>query len=481
MAGLDSTGFTIKRQEESVSEQQASELQKMSSELTFGDDTVISQFNEIIALEVAKLWELGESINSNFNKNSAEAKNLDDLGDLIGVLRQTRSKSAGIIEFIGADGTVIFKDYAVKSSVTANKVLAKEETKVSSKLCKEVTYSVGQVLDTTDYDLSINNIIYSYTSDASATANEIVAGIKALIDADTNITWSATLDGDNLVVATTDELEISVSSETYLSVVTVTKNVIFQAEDFGAFIFPADTLTVQLATISGITSVNNPDDFVVGRLDEEDEEYRKRFSVSNSLRGKATLPSIRSAVSDVAGVSNVIVLENTTAAVDANGLDPHSFEVIVQGGEDEDVAISIWNTKPSSIGSFGASSLNIDDSIGTQRTVFFTRPTVINMAVQVTYAVYSEEVFPDNGKVLISDIVLAAVNALVVGVDVIPQRLIGPIYAGVAGIQDLTVEIQTLASPGDTPSGGAWVETPIAISQKELAQTTLTDITIVAP
>ena len=481
MAGLDSTGLSIKRFSEILSDLETLQLEKVSSDLSFADDSVIGQINSVLAEMFALFWELTESVNSNFNKNSAEAKNLDDLGALIGITRQLEKKTSGIVEVIGTEGTSLLAGHTFQSSVTSKKFVVPTQTDINALLCKQVTYTVAQVLNATDYDLTINGILYTYTSDASATANEISTGIKALIDVDTNITWSASLSGDDLVIATTDTFEISVFSETYLSVTTVTKLVTVDAEEFGAIVVPANTVTINLGITTGITSLNNPTALIIGRLNETDEEYRLRFAVSNSLRGKATLPAIRSAVSSVSGVSNTVVLENTTATVDGDGLDPHSFEVVVQGGDDTEVATSIWNTKPSSIASFGTTSENLTDSTGIQRAVKFTRPVIINMAVQVTYAVYSEETFPDNGKELISDIVLAQINSLVVGVDVIPQRLFGPIYSGVVGIQDLTVEIQTLTTPGDTPGGGSWVETPIAISQKELAQTTLTDITIVAP
>ena len=481
MAGLDSTGLSIKRFSEILSDLEALQLEKVSPDLSFADDSIAGQTNSVLVEMFTLFWELAESVNSNFNKNSAEAKNLDDLGALIGVTRQLEKKTSGTLEVLGDEGTKLLTGHTFQSSVTSNKFVVPSETNISSSLCKEVTYTVGQVLNTTDYDLTINGILYSYTSDADATANEISAGIKALIDVDTNITWSAALSGDDLVVTTTDTAEISVFSETYLSVVSVTKLVTIQAEEFGAIVVPANTVTVNLGITTGITSLNNPSALIIGRLNETDEEYRLRFAISSSLRGKATLPAIRSAVSSVDGVSNTVVLENTSAVVDGNGVDPHSFEVVVQGGEDAEVATAIWNTKPSGIGSFGTTSENITDSIGEQRTIKFTRPTVINIAVQVTYTLYSEESFPDNGEELISDSVLAEVNALVVGVDVIPQRLFGPIYSGVSGIQDLTVEIQTLTTPGDTPGGGSWVEIPIAISQKELGQTTLTDITIVGP
>ena len=481
MAGLDSTGFSIKRFQELLGDIQALELEKMSPDITFGDDSLIDQYNNVISEMFAHFWELAESVNSNFNKNSSEEKNLDDLGALIGIPRQTKQKTSGVVEVVGKEGTSLSAGHAFQSSVTGNNVILPLSTSINSSLCKDVTYKVAQVLDSTNYDITINGILYTYLSDSSATASEVSSGLKALIDSDTNITWEAALSGDDLVISTTDGLEISVFSETYLSVLTVTKLLTVEADTFGAVVIPANTITINATTSLGITSVNNPLDFIVGRLDQTDEEYRRGFAISNSLRGKSTLPAIRSAVSATTGVSTVFVLENTSAVVDADGLDPHSFEVVVQGGDDSAVATAIWNSKPSSIPSFGETSENITDSTGIQRTLKFTRPSIINMAVRVTYELYSEESFPDNGKELISGIVLDAVNNLIVGVDVIPQRMFGPIYSGVSGIEDLVVEVQQLTNSGDTPSTPAWSTNPLPISQKAVANIALVDITTVDP
>jgi uncharacterized phage protein gp47/JayE len=481
MAGLDATGLTIKRFPEVVEDLVTSEQQNISPNIATEEDSVVGQFNTILGEAIAELWELAEVVNSNFDKDKAEGRNLDDLGDLIGVSRIGSSKSAGPLRVVAKDGVVFPINTILTSSVNDTRFLVTSSTIISSVLCYSATFSVAQVLNSTQYSLIVNDNTYLFTSDVSATANEIVVGLKAEIDADTIATWTATLSGDTLIITTSDASEIVSSSNSYLSVISVSKDVPIEAEEAGLLVVPANTVSVLISPISDVTSVTNLSALVTGRLAETDEEFRARFSLSGGVNGKSTLPAIRSQLLSTEGVSSVTVIENDTAVTDGEGLPPKSFESIVQGGADADIGATIWNNKPAGIATYGLSSVIIEDSIGEQRTINYTRPSVINIAVQVTYTLYAEETFPDNGDEQLADIILAHINNLGADVDVIPQRLFGPLYSGVTGLESLVVEIQTLVSPGDTPGGGSWVQVPIPIDIREFSQTTLTDITLVGP
>lgn len=67
-----------------------------------------------------------------------------------------------------------------------------------------VTVSVGQLANTTLYSITVNETLYGFTSDASATAIEIVAGLKAAYDAApiANVTFTNNLDGTFVVAST---------------------------------------------------------------------------------------------------------------------------------------------------------------------------------------------------------------------------------------------------------------------------------------
>lgn len=70
----------------------------------------------------------------------------------------------------------------------------------------QYTLSVGTVANSTQYTVTINDVAYTYTSDATATAAEIIAGLKTayLVSPITGITITDNLDGTAIIASTVD-------------------------------------------------------------------------------------------------------------------------------------------------------------------------------------------------------------------------------------------------------------------------------------
>lgn len=136
------------------------------------------------------------------------------------------------------------------------------------------------------------------------------------------------------------------------------------------------------------------------------------------------------------------------------GRPPKSFEAVVEGGSDADVAEEIWLSKPAGIQTFGnvngGTGVPIIDSQGDTQIIFFSRPTPIYVWVQVTLTLYSEENFPTNGVQLVSDAILAYGQSLGIGVDVLLQRVLCQIFT-VPGVASGVMQLAATNSPNDSP------------------------------
>ena len=161
-------------------------------------------------------------------------------------------------------------------------------------------------------------------------------------------------------------------------------------------------------------------------------------------------------------------------AVIKGGRFPKSFEAVVQGGTDADVANKIWTTKPAGIQTFRNTAFTITDSQGEFQVINFSRPTPIYIWVTVALTLYAEEVFPPNGQ----DLVAAAINTygsnLGIGVDVLLQRVLAQIF-NVPGIASGVMQIASTNLPGDSPLFGT---ADISIAENEVAIFDLTRITV---
>jgi uncharacterized phage protein gp47/JayE len=151
-----------------------------------------------------------------------------------------------------------------------------------------------------------------------------------------------------------------------------------------------------------------------------------------------------------------------------------SFEAVVEGGSDADVANKIWLTKPAGIQTFGNTSFTITDSQGEQQVINFSRPTPIYIWVTVALTLYSEETFPPNGQDLVAAAINTYGNNLGIGVDVLLQRVLAQIF-NVPGIASGIMQIAATNSPGDSPLYGT---ADIPIQENEIAVFDLSRITV---
>lgn len=204
---------------------------------------------------------------------------------------------------------------------------------------------------------------------------------------------------------------------------------------------------------------------VVGRNTESDADFRVRRLELLSIGAAGTLESIRAAVRQVEGVEAVFARENKTNSVDANGLPAKSFEIIAQGGEDQDVARAIFNAAPAGIESHrdpGAAGRTetVVDSQGENVEINFTRPTEVPIYVEVTVRTDSG-VFGGGssaaGEQAVKEAIVASGDQLNIGDDVVALR-VESAPLGVAGVLDVTAfAVGTSPSPvgvSNIPIGG---------------------------
>ena len=478
---LDENGLTIRRQPEVLADLITALQANVDPNIDTSDDTFLGQLIQVIASSLASEEALSQSVYDNFNALKAEGKNLDDLAALVGLTRIDGNPTTGLLNAIGSDGAIIPAGSIFANPITQQRFVNDSELALSTLDCISSKYSVKTLLDNTEYTITVNGTIYSFTSDGTATELEILDGLKAQIDLDSAATWTAVVDTPSLQIeiATSDTSNIAIASITFIGPDEVVSATDISSEGVGPVLAPADTVTqIIVGPAANIDSVTNPLALTTGNVRESDEDLRNRILNQQEVSGTATVEAIQATLREVAGVTTAIVIENDQIVVDGDGRPPKSFESIVEGGADVDVATSIWLTKPAGIETFGNTATIITDSNGQQKTINYSRPVALNFAVRVSYTTYDEESFPVGGAATIAQVTEDHVNGLGVDVDVITGRFFGPIYSAVEGINTLLVEIQTIASPGDVPVELSWTEDTIPVGITEFASTTSLDIIV---
>jgi len=220
----------------------------------------------------------------------------------------------------------------------------------------------------------------------------------------------------------------------------------------GPVIALAVTLTVIDNPVTGWDTVTNGADATLGTNEETDVDLRARRERSVSKTAQAIVDAMFAAIANIDGVTAVTVLENDTDIVDANGLPPHSTQAIVVGGDDAEIAESIFLKKAAGITPFGTTTVPVLDSQSISHDISFSRPAEVDIFVEVDLTTDSD--YPSNGDDLVKQAIVDYANGILVpgrgfplGEDVIFTRLYTPINS-VQGhfIADLQVGLVAPAS-----------------------------------
>ncbi len=203
--------------------------------------------------------------------------------------------------------------------------------------------------------------------------------------------------------------------------------IVFECTEYGPVVAVATTLSVITSPVSGLNTVTNAEDAVLGAFDEKDAPLRQRREDERTATGACTADSIRADILQVPGVRQCYVFQNEGRTTDANGLPGKSFEVVIYDGEtpeadDEAIAQVVWDSKPSGSQSVGTVTQTVLDSQGIPRTVKFSRASVVNVWFEYDVTVDSN-FFPTTGADLIKLAAFAyGTSALNLGLDVFAVR-----------------------------------------------------------
>ena len=155
------------------------------------------------------------------------------------------------------------------------------------------------------------------------------------------------------------------------------KAVSITSQETGAFILnEQDELEMQ-EIILGVDRIVATQNSTLGADEESDGDLLLRFMQSHSINNNDERQGLESYLLNLKGVKQCKVLENYTNQTDANGVEPHSLNAIVVGGDDTAIGEAILKKKIGGCGVQGQTKLEIE-FLGAKREVKFDRPTKIN-------------------------------------------------------------------------------------------------------
>ena len=479
--GVTTSGFVIKRLEDIKDEIESSLRAALGPEINLLPQAVFGQIVGIFSERESLVWELAEDVYNSQYPDTAEGVPLDNVVALTGTTRKEATKSTSQILAEGTALTVIPQGSVVSVQGDSE---ARFETDADATIAATISriqrIDFDDVPDSGDWKLDYggqvtNSLAYDISAATLETELEAIVGEALKIEGSMTDGWKIyfrepgtklTLaeDTNNLLIGATP-IVITIALQPGVAI-----NV--TAEDTGSTAAPADSLTVIETPIAGWDSSINTEDALIGRDLETDQELKLRRDEELGIAGRATLEAIRAQLIAITDVIAVVTFRNISAVEDPDGRPPHSLDIVVQGGDEDEIAETIFETIADGIETIGTISKTVVDSQGFNQTIKFSRPTEVEIYLEVDLSV-DNNLFPSDGIAQAEAALLAHGNGLQVGEDVIVYPALVASLNDIPGITDVVIRI------GEAPS--PTLDNNITIEPREIADFDSTRIDVTVP
>lgn len=208
----------------------------------------------------------------------------------------------------------------------------------------------------------------------------------------------------------------------------------------------AGAITIIKTPVAGITAVTNEQPTTGGSDRETETEARARYKRSVARGGSGTVPAILAALLDMPDVKDALITENDENTALPNGQPPHSLAPLVYGGDDVEIAQTIFETK-GGLRSWGTTVVNVTDSKGMVHQIGFSRPVEVPVWIRVTLT--KAEDYPADGDDHVKTAIISYVggtdadgtvyDGLGLDTDVIRYK-VSSTLSDIPGIYDLVIE-----------------------------------------
>ena len=463
--GVTLQGFVAKRQPENQSELEASLRAVFGKHINLLPTETLGQIVGIISEREALLWELAAAVYDSQFPETASGINLDYVVSITGIERLQATPTEVDVYCTGIEGTIIPQDTIF--SIDGNPDVRFETDQQT--IIEAGTDEVQTITFSDEPDDGSFTLVFNGEETAPIAWDDVAADVEAALNALVSLS-GVTVTGDyatgfvitfsggdgeqpiDLLVEGTNTLEETGNPITISVVETIegeypNVTVPCTCQTAGAIPVYAETLTVIETPVMGLNAVINPLDGTIGRNIETDAELRIRRLNSLAFPGASTPDAIRAKVLQVEDVRAAIVFTNVEMVTDPiTGLPPKSFHVVVEGGDEQDLADTIWNVAPAGIYSHGVIEKSVYDSQGIEHKIRFSRPTPIEIYMEVDIWV-DPVLFPVDGDDAVKQsIVDFAIPRFSIADDVITTELYCPIHK-IQGITDVEIRIGTAPVP----------------------------------
>ncbi len=445
--GLTDSGFKAKKFVDLLADSAVGLKRELGIDIDTNPNAIAKVITNIFSLALSEPWAAIEDMQSMFDIDSAEGKHLDDLVGYVRMERIPAKAAAGNLYLtLDVASLLVPKETAFLDAV-GNEYLSQSnltvglENNVTTVLKVKDIAVLGNILTVVVTDISFSETI---TAAISTTVTALVTKINTRT-LDTGVVATDTTSGTDASITltkTNDTTTVNMGYSGALELVSTTSII-----PVVKTIFSSDPVNVgavdTIPDLAGTVSVTNRYKFAASTAIESDASLRARHKAALSSGGKSTVDAIYSGLSQLSGVSTVIINENATSATNTEGLPSNSVQCVIKGGTEAEIAQALWDNKPAGIQTYGAITSAAKDLKGNTQFVRYSTPTPNYVHLQIDYTLHPEDQasFPSDGEAQMVTLLLNYCNTLGLGKDVIPQRLSSVLFNKISGLEEVTVSV----------------------------------------
>jgi uncharacterized phage protein gp47/JayE len=476
LAGITSEGFVRKTLQEILSSMKDNIKTKLGSDWNTETGTIEDQFISVFAEEADEVWQGVEGVVSSQTVQGAEGVYLDDVFARQGVYRQGKTKGSGQAVLQSnlqtlVIGTTVSSGLTLSASNGIQYASTDAVTLDNYASCYKIAASqlvIGTSYTFTIYN-SLNPSIKSFTrtaindTDKNAFLQELMVFInEVVIDAPSKAYYEPT--GRVLYVGYNQSTNLPnpyPNKRLYVSVLPkvgiIGHSIDIEANTAGYYPLGANKLTGISPTYTGYDSVVNYISLNSGTDVQTDAEFRlSALGIKdNSIAG--TPDALKSSLLKLAGVTDVEVFENPSKVYvyDISSqlvCDPYTYNVVVMGGNDLDVAKTIYEKGYGNTKRYGTYTTTITNINGQSVDVLYTRASYFDVGIEVGYTTKDNSPLTEQEKNLITSTLIELFSGLSIGDYVLPKQIEAVVYQSVAfsRLRNLVVKIKDMTLPFPT-------------------------------
>lgn len=401
-------------------------------ELRVDDSSMLGRVFATVAKPLVQNAEILPLILQAFDINSAEGQQLDNiLWGLHRIKRKAESQATGMVMLYGDLGTFVAKGSSVGNSLTGNSYQTDSNVTFKTNDANGVDIvinSVGGIYKLSyniDGFLSQSPSVIVETNSSDITIRQVAERIVDAVNSQSSYLYATRNNDNSIKVVIIDQSRIgnfnitgaASISRSYMPVYITSTTYDSQESKVGQ-------ISSIRTPVLGWRGVTNPYYVFPSTGVETDEDYRFRGKLlQQPAMGKYT--TILMAIKSVRGVVYENVQQNTSRSETNSGITNNGLSVTVMGGNEDDIALALFNTVSEGISTVGSIVKQVKDINGFPHEVRFSRPVIKPLQISMSLITYPD--FPSNGNARIKQAIVEWFNNLNVGEDIHYSRLYEPI------------------------------------------------------